>query len=117
MHLVNRSARQSWFVAGAAALAIFAGGAQAADTASVTVHYDKTTDAGQLYARLQRASARVCRRYESKELRQLRDARVCYDQALNDAVTSVGDAELTALHRDRTDMRLAQRDSNRQRRS
>ena len=109
--------KTSWILAGAA-IAIFAGSAQAStDAPEITVHYAKPADASQLYSRLQVASAAVCRQHEGKELRQVAAARACYNEALNNAVDKVGDSELSALHRASVDMRVAQRDGTRKLRS
>jgi len=115
---MHKAVRTSWLVTGAAAIAAFAGSALAGtDAPQLTVRYDKSTEAAQLYSRLQSASAAVCRQHEGRELRNLADTRACYTEALSKAVAKVGNATLTSLHHANTDMRLAKHDMNRQRRS
>lgn len=98
-----------------AAIAIFAGAAQASTPApQITVRYENSTDTQQLYSRLQSAAAAVCRQHEGRELRNLSDTRACYNEALGNAVAKVGNSALTSLHHSNTDMRLAQRETNRQ---
>jgi UrcA family protein len=116
--LISTTVRTSWLVAGAAAIAIFAGGVQAGTPApQITVRYAASTDTNLLYSRLQTASARVCRLHEGRELRNLAETHACYNEALGNAVAKIGNASLTSLHQAKTDMHLAQRDMNRQRRS
>ena len=101
-----------------AAIAIFGGSARAStDAPEITVRYTKATDASHLYARLQVASASVCRQHEGKELRQVAAARACYNEALDNAVAKVGNSTLTALHQANVDMRVAMRDATRKLRS
>lgn len=113
---IKSSPRHSWIIAGAAAIAIFAGGAQASNVEpQITVRITKDSDASQVYARLQTASASVCRQHDGKELRHFTATRACYNEALNDAVEKMGDSELTTLHHANVAMRVAQRDMNRRR--
>jgi UrcA family protein len=112
----SRTARSSSLLAGAVAIAIFAGGAQArSDVPQVTVRYKDSADTSQLYSQLQSASAVVCRQHQGKELRKMAETRACYNQALNNAVAKIGNVALSSLHHDNTEMRLAQRGTNRQR--
>lgn len=100
--------RYSWTIAGAAALAIFAGSAQAASSVPhATVRYAKRIDTTRLYARLQAASESVCRQHEGKELRNVIETRACYDQALSSAVAKVGDSALSTLHQAKREVRVA----------
>ncbi|MET0498066.1 MAG: UrcA family protein [Steroidobacteraceae bacterium] len=115
-HISNTAARTSWMVAGAAAIAIFAGSAHAAsEVAKVTVRYNEQTDTAELYAQLKRAAARVCRQYEGKALSKIADARACHAEVLDRAVANVGDSALSSLHRANADVRVVQRDAIRQR--
>ena len=78
---------------------------QTEDTA-VTVSYADLnihSEAGAqvLYARLKRASERVCHVAPFSEygsVKRVRDSRVCYDEALSDAVESIGSDALTRIH-------------------
>jgi len=124
---LKQTARYSSLIA-AAAMAIFAAGAQAGTNTAqnmarateaprITVHYESSTDTQQLYSQLQSAAAAVCRQHEGRELRHLSETRACYEQALGNAVAKVDNAALTSLHYSVTDMRLAEHDTNRQYRS
>ena len=106
--------RNSWIVAGAA-IAIFAGNAEAADAPTVTVRYSQQADTAQVYSQLKRASVRVCRQYEGKQLSEIADLRACRAEVLDRAVANAGDTALSALHRANADVRMVQRDSARTR--
>jgi UrcA family protein len=111
---LNKAARSTSLIA-VAAIAIFAGIAQASPSApQITVRYENSTDTQQLYSRLQSAAAAVCRQHEGRELRNLSETRACYNDALGNAVAKVGNGALTSLHHANSDMRLAQRETNRQ---
>ena len=107
--------RNSWIVAGAA-IAIFAGSAQALeDIPTVTVRYSQQADTAQVYSQLKRASVRVCRQYEGKQLSEIADLRACRAEVLDRAVAKAGDNALSTLHRANANVRVVQRDSARTR--
>jgi UrcA family protein len=59
----------------------------------------KVADARSLYVRLQRASNKVCGKYEDvRNLRMKRISDVCYQQTMARAVDSVGHATLSAVY-------------------
>jgi len=100
-----------------ATLALFAATGHASeDPLQKTVRYgdlnlSKSEDASELYARLQRAAAVVCRTDEGIALRLKRVHKACAEQALSAAVAQVGDPALTALHKADARIRVAQRRS------
>jgi UrcA family protein len=100
-----------------AALALFAANSHAgADPMQKAVRYadlnlSNPQDASQLYARLERAAAVVCRSYEGFELSRKRIHEACEDEALSAAVAQVDHAALTALHNTDARVRVAQRRS------
>jgi UrcA family protein len=87
-----------------ATLALFAANGHAgADPLQKTVGYadldlSKPQDASQLYTRLKRAAAVVCRTLEGRELRRKQMHDACEQEALSDAVAQVDNTTLTALH-------------------
>lgn len=104
------------------ALSLAAVCAQAGDTAAAfepkqtVIRYSdldlsKDADVLELYSRLQRASDRVCGRYDN-DLRNLRMKSLyeaCYQDTLARAVGSVGHAAVTAVHAADERIRLAGR--------
>jgi UrcA family protein len=100
---------------GIATMSLFSVSAQAESEApSVTVsleRYDlsKQSDADLLYVRLQRAAREVCRPLESRELSFKRLHTQCFENALQNAVASVDDVKLTALHQSDSELRIASR--------
>jgi UrcA family protein len=100
-----------------AVLALFAASGHAgADPMQKAVRYadlnlSNPQDASQLYARLERAAAVVCRTYEGFELSRKRMHEACEQEALSAAVAQVDDAALTALHNAGARVRVAQRRS------
>lgn len=78
---------------------------QAEDT-SIKVSYedlniDSAAGARVLYARLKRASEKVCHvgsLAEQGSIERVRNSRVCYDEVLSDAVESIDSDALTRIH-------------------
>lgn len=73
----------------------------------INVKYDPVaaaTPAGAaaLYKRIEGAAAKVCERYESRELARHAVWQKCYAQTIASAVASVQQPALTALHASRT---------------
>lgn len=113
---------------GMAALSFGAGSAYAeemtdASRAKTTVAYSdldlsKDSDVRSLYARLQRASQKVCGQYQ--DLRNLRTKRLydaCYQDSLARAVDDVGHASVKAVFAADERIRVAGRSSKTQARS
>lgn len=113
----------TWTAVGAAALSLFAINAQAAEAApQKTVRYadldlSNAAQAQELYTRLERASKVVCRSLESMDVARKQLHQSCYENALSNAVESVDHANVTALYRSDSGIRLAQRGSDSRRRS
>jgi len=69
----------------------------------------KSRDTERLYTRLRFASSAVCSDFANYRSVQGRDRhRDCIDRALNDAIETIGNPSLAALHASRKEMRLAQ---------
>ena len=69
----------------------------------ITVDYadlnlSRASDIDTLYARLERASAKVCQRNNGREHYQRRLYRECYAEALERAVSGINAVQLTKLH-------------------
>ena len=100
---------------GIATMSLFSISAQAgADAPQVTIpleRYDlsKQSGADLLYVRLQRAAREVCRPLESRELSFKRLHEQCFENALQNAVASVDNVKLTALHQSDNELRIASR--------
>jgi UrcA family protein len=116
----NRSSStgvRSVLTAFSAAAALFAGNGYAyADPMQKAVQYadlnlSNPDDASQLYARLERAAAVVCRTYEGFELSRKRMHEACEQEALSAAVAQVDNPALTSLHAADARIRVAQRRS------
>lgn len=76
--------------------------ALAADTAQVAVRYtdlDLETEAGAqaLYARIAAAARRVCPEHDARDLHRSRAARECRADAIERAVSAVGNERLAAI--------------------
>jgi UrcA family protein len=69
----------------------------------------KQSDAAELYARLRRASNRVCGHEDNRNLAMQRAHESCSSEALADAVERVNASALTALHAADGRIRVAQR--------
>jgi UrcA family protein len=87
--------------------------AQAADALQTTIEYgdlnlSNERDVNRLYARLQRASNRVCQRNNGREHYQRRLFKECYVETLARAVSGINAVQLTKLHAAR-DAGVAQR--------
>lgn len=81
-----------------------------------TVSYEdldltQAADTRVLYQRLRMASAQVCQPLEGKDLQRQLQYRRCYRNALEGAVASVDNAQLTAFHQSTSGVRMAQRTS------
>jgi UrcA family protein len=79
--------------------------------ASIPVHYQdldlsKPQDAKVLYRRISIAARRVCNPPGTNDLAQLAKYSECYDTAVTNAVTSVNQQTLTALHQSRAQRSL-----------
>jgi len=79
--------------------------------ARIAVHYQdldlsKPQDARVLYRRISIAARRVCNPPGTTELAQLAKYSECYENAIANAVTSVNQQTLTALHQSRTQRSL-----------
>jgi UrcA family protein len=104
--------------AGAVAVSLLAIGANAAEPQVIversTVNYadldlSKHGDAAVLYARLKRASDRVCGQYDNRDLSMQRVHEECATKALSEAVARVDVAALTSLHAADERIRVAER--------
>lgn len=71
----------------------------------------KPKDAKAVYTRLSVAARNVCRSV-GNDLRSRRDSEVCEQAALDNAVDKVGNAQLTALHRSESSIRIASRNAS-----
>jgi UrcA family protein len=74
---------------------------------AINVKYDPVTaatpaGAEALYKRIEGAASKVCERYESRELARHAVWQKCYAQTIANAVASVRQPALTALHASRT---------------
>jgi UrcA family protein len=118
----SRAASATKFTAfaalGAATLALFSANAAASTAASAPtyeVHFadlDLTSkqDTQRLYSRLRIAAREVCGDFAERKSPVMRDRyKGCMNQALTDAIETIGNPALTALHVAKTDMKLAQR--------
>lgn len=81
------------------------------EPARIAVHYQdldlsKPQDATVLYRRISIAARRVCNPPGTTELAQLAKYSECYETAVNNAVSSVNQQTLTALHQSRTQRSL-----------
>lgn len=81
------------------------------EPARIAVHYQdldlsRAQDAKVLYRRISIAARRVCNPPGTTELAQLAKYSECYESAVNNAVTSVNQQTLTALHQSRTQRSL-----------
>lgn len=88
---------------GATAALLFSGFSQAEELRKVEVSYAdldlaKADHVNALYWRIQHAAQGVCVSYESPGSRALLLERKCMAKAVDDAVQSVGNANLTALY-------------------
>ena len=77
----------------------------------IAVHYQdldlsKPNDAKVLYRRISIAARRVCNPPGTRELAQLAKYSECYEVAVNNAVSSVNQQTLTALHESRSQRSL-----------
>lgn len=73
----------------------------------------KSRDTERLYTRLRYASAAVCSDFANYRSVPARDRhRDCIDRALNDAIETIANPSLAALHASKKEMRLAQRKTN-----
>lgn len=93
-------------VAGALALGLPAL-AQAGAIPAVKVQYSKATlkhEAGAraLYAKLQGAARRACGEADGRDLRMVRAVNECQDEAVANAVASIGSTMLAAVHSQET---------------
>jgi UrcA family protein len=101
---------------GAATLSLFAmsASAQAPTPPQQQVKFEdldltKSRDTERLYTRLRTASNAVCRDFADYRSVRVRDRhRECIDRALNDAIETIGNPSLAALHASKKEMRLAQ---------
>lgn len=71
----------------------------------------KPKDAQAVYTRLSVAARNVCRSV-GNDLRSRRDSEACEQAALDNAVDKVGNAQLTALHRSESSIRIASRNAS-----
>jgi UrcA family protein len=99
----------------AAACAAMTAAVAVAETApaQVTLQYSqaelaRTSEARELYARLQTAARGVCRQISGTDLQAKRMRDDCYRSALATAVGDVNHAAVTALHNADSAVRLAQ---------
>jgi UrcA family protein len=70
----------------------------------------KSHDTERLYRRLRTASQEVCSEFANRSGLRMHDlGRQCIDRALTDAVATISNPLLTALHESRNDVKLAQR--------
>lgn len=120
----SRTVRVAHYVTAFAVAALSIGAAHAGDVATATVppqtvvkyadlDLSKDADVRALYARLQRASARVCGEY--KDLRNLSLKRrydACYQESLARAVDNVGHPSVKAVFAADERVRMAERSSN-----
>lgn len=111
---------------GATALALFAVNAGATTSSAVPTYQvrfadldlTKPQDTQQLYSRLRNAAREVCTDFADRKSTVMRTRfRECRNQALSDAIETIGNPSLTALHVAKSDMKLAQHDANAVRRS
>jgi UrcA family protein len=103
---------------GAATLALFSANA-AASTAAAAPAYEvrfadldlaSKHDTQRLYSRLRIAAREVCSDFAERKSPVMRDRyRECMNQALTEAIETIGNPALTALHVSKSDMKLAQR--------
>lgn len=102
LHKLNRSL---FLAASAVAIGLLsidhAGAANQPDRRSTVVHFgDLNTRSPEgiaaLYQRIRQAAESVCKPYEMRDLVQLGAARVCFEDAVAKAVTSVNSPSLTA---------------------
>jgi UrcA family protein len=75
-------------------------------THSMTVHYadldlDSADDLNTLYSRIERAARQVCGRADGRNLAMVAQWRTCRGEALDTAVSRIGNAQLSELHRKR----------------
>lgn len=111
----TRSSIAAATAVGIATMSLFSISAQAeAEAPQVTVsleRYDlsKQSDADLLYVRLQRAARTVCRPLDSRELSIKRLHAQCFEDALQNAVASIDNVKLTALHQSDSELRIASR--------
>jgi len=103
---------------GATALALFSVNASATTAASVPsyqVHFADLDlankhDTQRLYSRLRIAAREVCSDFAERKSPVMRDRyKGCMNQALTDAIETIGNPALSALHVSKSDMKLAQR--------
>lgn len=67
-------------------------------------------DTQRLYSRLRVAAREVCGDFAERKSPLMRDRyKGCMNQALTDAIETIGNPALTALHVSKSDMKLAQR--------
>lgn len=105
-------------VIGVAAFSLIAVSAHAAESSApqATVRLgdfdlSKSQDAQAVYARLSAAARNVCRSI-GNDLRSRRYSEECEQAALDNAVGKVGNAQLTALHRSESSIRIASRNAS-----
>jgi UrcA family protein len=65
----------------------------------------RVADAAELYGRIERTAREVCRTYNGPTAKAVRIERVCAEKAIEDAVRSVSNTNLTAVHQSRTSKR------------
>jgi UrcA family protein len=103
---------------GATALALLSVNASATSATSVPsyqVHFADLDlankhDTQRLYSRLRIAAREVCSDFAERKSPVMRDRyKGCMNEALTDAIETIGNPALTALHVAKTDMKLAQR--------
>ncbi|MBB6093176.1 UrcA family protein [Povalibacter uvarum] len=106
-------------VIGVAAFSLVAASAQAAESPAprITVQLadfdlSKSKDAKALYTRLRSAARGVCSSIDGNDLRSRRDNLECKQSALDNAVDEVGNAQLSALHRSESGIRIASRNAS-----
>jgi UrcA family protein len=104
---------------GAATLSLFSVSASAqAPAPQQQVNFDdldltKARDTERLYTRLRTASTAVCSDFADYRSARTRDQhRDCIDRAMSDAIETIGNSSLAALHASKKEMRLAQSKSD-----
>ena len=114
MNTLNiRASKSTWLTTLAGLSLAFGAGTTVAEQGTtdtlpaITVEYvalDLATPAGAeaLYKRIKAAAAKVCERYENRELAKRAVAQKCYSQSIANAVAAVHQPTLTALHESRS---------------
>lgn len=105
---------------GATALALFSVAASATTAAAIPSYevrfadLDLTSkqDTQRLYSRLRIAAREVCSDFAERKSPVMRERyKGCMNQALQDAIETIGNPALTALHVSKSDMKLAQQNT------